>query len=85
MAIVLSDHAAEQAARRGIPHTDVPSVARTPEQVLTVRPDREIRQSRALLEGRIYVVRVVVDRGSSDDTIVTVYRTSQVEKYWRTS
>jgi hypothetical protein len=32
--------------------------------------------------GTLYLIRVVVDVGPSDETVVTVYRTSKIEKYW---
>jgi len=33
--------------------------------------------------GTLYLIRVVVDAGPSDDeTVVTVYPTSKIEKYW---
>jgi len=32
--------------------------------------------------GTLYLVRVVVDASPSAETVVTVYRTTKVEKYW---
>jgi len=32
--------------------------------------------------GTLYLVRVVVDAGPSAETVVTVYRTIKIEKYW---
>jgi len=32
--------------------------------------------------GTLYLVRVVVDAGPHDEMVVTVYRTSKIEKYW---
>ena len=82
--IVLSDHAREQATRRGLSEDIVLAVARKPEQRLDVRSTREIRQSRVELppEGIVYLVRVVVDVAPTAETVVTVYRTSKVDKYW---
>jgi len=58
--------------------------ARSPEQRLAVRPGREVRQSRipTPVGGTLYLVRVVVDSGPLADTVVTVYRTSKIDKYW---
>ena len=82
--IVLSDHARTQAARRGLSEEVVLGVARSPEQRLAVRPGREVRQSRIGMPagGTLYLVRVVVDSGPDADTVVTVYRTSKIDKYW---
>ena len=84
---VLSDHVCRQAARRGIEETIVRAVAEAPEQVLPVRSGREVRQSRVPFppDGRLYLVRVFVDVSSGLETVVTVYRTSKIDKYWRTS
>lgn len=82
--IALSKHAQEQAARRGLSEEIVLAVAREPEQRLVVRLGREIRQSRVEMPtgGTLYLVRVVVDAGPSAETVVTVYRTTKIEKYW---
>lgn len=84
---ILSDHARAEAARRGIDEVIVRSVAKAPEQVLAVRAGREVRQSRIPFppDGRVYLVRVVVDTVPGADTIVTAYRTSKIHKYWRTA
>ena len=61
----LTDHALREAARRGIGEEIVRNVAQSPEQVLPVRPGREVRQARIFFppEG-VYLVRVFVDVGS---------------------
>jgi hypothetical protein len=42
-----------------------------------------IYQSRfAFEDGKIYLVRVVVDEDEEPPVIVTAYRTSKIEKYW---
>ncbi len=85
--IALSRHASEQAARRGLSEEIVLAVARAPNQRIVVRPGRELRQSRVAMpaDGSSYLVRVVVDLGPTDETVVTVYRTSKIEKYWSKS
>jgi Domain of unknown function (DUF4258) len=82
--IALSKHAREQAARRGLSEEIVLEVARAPEQRLVIRPGRELRQSHVAMPagGTLYLIRVVVDASPSDETVVTVYRTSKIEKYW---
>ena len=82
--IAVSEHAREQASRRSLSEATLLEVARTPEQRIAVRPGREIRQSRITMPagGKLYLVRVVVDTGPQADTVVTVYRTSRIERYW---
>jgi len=83
--VVLSEHAKQGATRRGIPETVVRRVARSPEQTVLLRSGREVRQSRHsfLPDETIYLIRVIVDVTPGLVTVVTVYRTSKVAKYWR--
>ena len=85
--ITLSDHARRQLQRRGLTETMVLGTARSPEQVISVRPGREVRQSRVRMQpdDRDYVVRVFVDTDSDGDIVVTAYRSSKIDKYWRKS
>ena len=83
--IIFSDHARGEARRRGISEATVLNVATTPEQRVAVRAEREVRQSRVTdpASGKLQLIRIVVDSGKDGDTIVTVYRTSKIRKYWR--
>ncbi len=51
-----------------------------------VRPGRVVLQSKVLLEppGTVFLLRVFVDVDRRPAEVVTAYRTSKVEKYWRT-
>lgn len=82
--IVLTAHARSEARRRGIREAIVYEVATASEQRVRVRGSREIRQSRIIdqTSGKLQLIRLVVEVGEAD-TIVTVYRTSKVRKYWR--
>jgi len=83
--ITLTEHARSEASRRGIEEATVLEVARRPEQRIGVKARRELRQSRVLdrVSGKLHLVRVAVDRDPDGDTVVTVYRTSKLRKYWR--
>lgn len=54
-----------------------------PEQRIQMRPGREVLQSRIALQGKTYLVRVFVDVDRKPPEVMTVYRTSKIEKYWR--
>ena len=69
--------------RRGLDEATIRRVLEHPEQRETVRPGREVLQSRSESKGRIYLVRVFVDVDRVPPEVVTAYRTSKVEKYWR--
>ena len=85
MSLVLSDHLRRQARRRGIEEAILRAVAVAPEQVVLIRPGREVRQSRVPFppSGDTYLVRVIVDVSAGTEIAVTAYRTSKIAKYWR--
>jgi len=81
----LSRHAEWEMSRRGIPLAVVQAVMEHPEQRLVddAGEGRWIYQSRFPFEdGKMYLVRVVVDEDEQPPAIVTAYRTSKIEKYW---
>jgi hypothetical protein len=81
----LSRHAEWEMNRRGIPLALVQAVMRHPEQrvVDESRTDRWVHQSRFRFEnGKMSLVRVVVDEEEEPPVIITAYRTSKIEKYW---
>jgi hypothetical protein len=73
-------------SRRGIPKEKVYEIIESHEQEQLIREGRKVYQARRR-EGdppRIYLYRVFVDIDRSPVEVVTVYRTSKVDKYWRT-
>ena len=82
---VFTDHALSEMARRQISEEDVKTVLAKPEQTEMVRAGRAVYQSRLEMDEppKIYLVRVFVDIDPSPPYVVTVYRTSKIEKYWR--
>jgi SH3-like domain-containing protein len=81
----LSRHAEWEMARRGIPLELVQVVMDGPEQRVVDESGtgRWIHQSRLRFEdGKIYLLRAVVDDQEHPPVVVTVYRTSKIEKYW---
>ncbi len=82
----LTEHAQLEMARRQITEEDVAQVLSAPEQVEVVRPGREVYQSRVELGDplKLYLLRVFIDVERQPPDVVTVYRTSKIEKYWRT-
>jgi hypothetical protein len=80
---VFSRHAREEIARREIPEEVVMDVLRDPEQTVALPNRRRVLQSRVTMEGRLYLVRVIVAAQDSEQLVVTAYRTSKLDKYWR--
>lgn len=82
---ILTDHALMEMRRRDIGEEEIKKVMTSPEQKVNVREGRCVYQSR-LYFGKpplIYLVRVFVDVDREPKEVVTVYRTSKIEKYWR--
>lgn len=80
-AAIFSPHAMEQMIERQIEAGQVRSVLDTPEGVLEVRPGRVVAQGEIEASGRKYLLRVFVDIDRKPAEIVTVYRTSKIDKY----
>jgi hypothetical protein len=83
---VFSEHALWELARRGISTEEVAAVLRSPGQAWQVRPGRSLYQTRSTQADtqKAYLLRVFVDVDREPAQVVTAYRASKVEKYWRT-
>ena len=71
--------------RRNISESDLRSVIEKPERSEEVRPGRMVLQSKIASDQpqETYLVRVIMDFDKSMPEVVTVYRTSKIEKYGR--
>jgi hypothetical protein len=78
-----SNHAREEIVRRDIPIEVVEQVLSSPEQVVPEHGGLMARQSRVELEGKQYLMRVVVAEQPDVTIVVTAYRTSKIGRYWR--
>jgi hypothetical protein len=79
----LSRHAEEEMVRRQLPRQLVEATLQNPEQRLARPEGKQIFQSRYRSEdGRIYLLRAIVNMGKEPAVVVTVYRTSKLDKYW---
>jgi hypothetical protein len=81
----LTDHARFEMKRRGISEAEIARVLSAPEQADLVRPGRAVYQSRTEFgePGKTYLLRVFVDIDRQPVEVVTAYRTSNIEKYWK--
>ena len=70
-------------ARRQISEDVVTRVLQAPGQVVEERGGRKAYQSLVDMEGKAYLVRAIVEEWVEPATVVTVYRTSNIGKYWR--
>ena len=85
MEVVLTRHAREMAARRQIDEILIRKVARHPEQRVRGVEGAVVLQSRFVDEqaGKTMLLRLVAEESPGRVRILTVYKTSRVEKYWK--
>ena len=83
--LVFTDHALYEMRRRGLTREMVKAVISQPEQRWEIRKGRMLFQSRITIGSlqKQYLLRVFVDTDRSPPEVVTAYKTSKIEKYWR--
>ncbi len=82
----ISNHALEEIGKRKIPISFVEEVLENPQQVFS--QDEEITVYQSQLDfgtGKLYLLRLFINTTISPAVVVTIYRTSQIKKYWRNS
>ena len=80
----LSRHALEEIERRGVPRDLLDQVLQNPQQILPERDGKKIYQSQVEFGGsKLFLLRAIVNDAVEPAVVVTVYRTSKIEKYWR--
>jgi hypothetical protein len=79
MDFTFTPHALEQMQKRSIPLQTVLTVLDTPEQTIPVEHDRSAYQSKVQMSDGEYLLQLIVE---PDGTVVTIYLTSRIEKYW---
>ncbi len=83
MKFKLSDHAKEQMKDRNIPSEMTMKVVTNPEQMYNNNIDETVCQSKVSFGGKSYLLRAFVNFTEKPPVIISVYRTSKIEKYWR--
>lgn len=82
----LSKHARKEMERRSIPLPLLESVLDNPQQIVIERENLKAYQSIVDFGGeKTFLLRIIVDDTIEPGMVVTVYRTSKISKYWRTS
>ena len=83
MRIRYSKHAEEQLKERHLSKRMVSNVLLKPQQILPGKKLRKIAQSIVKLEGLDFLIRVIYEEKGKDLEVLTVYKTTKIEKYWR--
>ena len=81
MRFEISRHAHEEIVRREIPLNIVESVLHNPQQIVDEYGHKKAYQS--IIDIGTGKVRVIVNDTIDPAKVVTVYRTSKINKYWR--
>lgn len=80
---LLTRHAASELVRRSIPERLLAEVLLNPQQIVPAHGGCKAYQSKTDFgEGKIFLLRAIVDDRVDPMRVITVYRTSKVEKYW---
>jgi len=80
--IRISRHARFEMKRRGISRNQVVGMVRAPDQVIPSTHGRDVYQGLIGRAARM-LLRVVVAEGDDAYHVVTAYKTSKIDKYWR--
>lgn len=83
MKFFLSEHAKQEIKRRMIPLKVLKQVLDNPEQIIQEYGNKKAYQSRVKFNEGNYLLRVIVDDTKDPSVVITAYRTSKIEKYWR--
>ncbi|MDP8228301.1 MAG: DUF4258 domain-containing protein [Candidatus Electryoneaceae bacterium] len=80
----LTAHARDEMKRRQIPVELLEMVVNRPQQVIFEREGRKAYQSQLDFgSGKIRLLRLIVDDRFDPIIVITLYRTSKINKYWR--
>ena len=85
MNIIITEHAKFEASRRNIPEELIRSVIENPQQKLPSQKGRVIVQSKYNdeKEDKEMILRVIGIASVEDFKVITVYKTSKINKYWK--
>lgn len=84
MKFKLTSHVKQEMERRNISQSLLEDVLEQPQQIVNEYGGKKAYQSKIDFGGgKIYLLRVVVDDTINPSVVITAYRTSKIEKYWR--
>ena len=78
----ITDHAKDQMKLRGISCEEVVNCLKKPGQTVSAEKGRTVYQKIMPLNGKTHLLRIVVEEERNILNVITVYKTSKVDKYW---
>ena len=82
MNIIFSQHALDEMERRNITKEQVISVIENRVQVIELEGKNIYQERITFPNNKIYLLRVFVNIVVEPNVVITVYRTSKINKYW---
>ena len=84
MKVIITNHAVFEAIRRGITEELISSVVNSPQQKLPSKKGRVILQNKHFdkASNKEILLRVIGTETADVFTVITVYKTSRISKYW---
>ena len=79
----ISSHALQEMHSRRIEREMVDAVMSNPAQKVPQLAGIVCYQSKIDIKGKTFLLRVMVNEDASPPVVVTAYRTSKIDKYWR--
>lgn len=80
----LSRHAEAELKQRQIPRDLLDYALKSPQQIIPERDGKKAYQSQLTFgDGKVFLLRAIVDDAVKPAVVITVYRTSKIAKYWR--
>lgn len=70
---------------RNISHATLLDVLTNPGQVIDQGANKKVYQSIQMVAGRRWLIRVVVGHDVDPPVVITLYKTTQVDRYWKTT
>ncbi|MBI3584040.1 MAG: DUF4258 domain-containing protein [Nitrospinae bacterium] len=83
--VVIKEHAIFEAERRGITEEFIRFVVKTPQQKLPAKKGRIIIQNKYYdkMENKEMLIRVIGIEKFEKFIVITAYKTSKINKYWK--
>lgn len=79
----ITAHAHEEMNRRQISIDAVWACLKKPDQIIDSQESRVIYQSKIKSGEKYFLLRIIIEKQASPERVITVYRTSKIEKYWK--
>ena len=79
----ISKHAEEEMLRRQISPEQVASLMEHPDQIVEAHGGLVCYQCLSAKDGKPCLLRAVINEAANPKKIVTIYRTTKINKYWK--